>query len=70
MGLDHFGLPAVKAVAVKGVRGRIHLGVEVNGCAGETDADSLGQDGAVLEGDGLEDSALGGDYGDFRVSLG
>lgn len=61
MGLDHLGLPAVEAVAVKGVRVRVNLLVEVDRIAWETNADSLGQDGAVLEGEGLEEPTLGGD---------
>lgn len=61
MGLDHLGLPAVEAVAVEGVRGRVNLLVEVDGVAWETNANSLGQDGAVLEGEGLEESTLRGD---------
>lgn len=61
MGLDHLGLPAVEAVAVEGVRGWVNLLVEVDGVAWETNADSLGKNGAVFEGEGLEKPTLGGD---------
>lgn len=60
MGLYHLGLLAVEAVAVEGVWGRVHVRVEVDGCAGKTDASAFRQDGTVLEGDGLEYSALRG----------
>lgn len=70
MGLDHLGLLAVEAVAVEGVWGRVHLSVEVDGRGGKADTNTFGQDGAVLEGDGLEYSALRGDCVDsvLRVS--
>lgn len=60
MGLYHLGLLAVEAVAVEDVWGRVHLSVEVDGCAGKADASAFGQDGTVLEGDRLEYSALRG----------
>lgn len=63
VGLHHLGLFAVEAVAVKGVRGRVHLRVKVNGRAGEADPDALGKHRAVFESDGLKDFALRGDCG-------
>ena len=70
MGLDHLGPLAVEAIAVEGVRGWVHLRVKVNSGAGKADANTLGQDGAVLEVDGLEESALGGNCGlGFRRSI-
>lgn len=55
-------MPAVEAVAIEGVRVWVNLLVKMDGVAWETNADSLGQDGAVLEGQGLEQPTLGGDW--------